>query len=150
MAKRIKKANKLCFTLIIEGTISMDAPRYIRWFVEESSVTFKDGKPITCYKLSYELNDDIFDEWALHIRRHYESDDELAESISATEMDIEDYLRKYVIPQKRIHLVRLPDLMILQKLWSLTCCNLYMAIPFRVVSKTIDLEKLIANMGQIS
>ena len=100
MEKRIKKANNLCFTLIIEGTISMDAPRYIRWFVEESSVTFKDGKPITCYKLSYELNDDIFDEWALHIRRHYEADDELAESISATEMDIEDYLRKYVIPQK--------------------------------------------------
>lgn len=69
-------------------------------YVEESSVTFEDGKSITCYKLSYELNDDIFNEWALHIRRHYESDGELAESISATGMETEDYLREYVIPQK--------------------------------------------------
>ncbi len=78
----------------------MNAPRYIRWFVEESSITFKDGEPITCYKLSYELNDGVLDEWALHIRRHYESDSELAESISTTGMNTEDYLRKYVIPQK--------------------------------------------------
>lgn len=78
----------------------MDVPKYIKWFVKESSVAFEDGKPITCYKLAYEVNDNIFNEWALHIRRHYESDEELAESLSATEMDAESYLREYVIPQK--------------------------------------------------
>lgn len=79
----------------------MGAPKYVKWFIEEKSVTFKDGKPITCYKLAYEENDSIWDEWALHIRRHYESDGELAESLLVTEMNAEDYLRKYVIPQKK-------------------------------------------------
>lgn len=78
----------------------MNKPRYINWFVCESSVTFEDGVPISCYKLDYIVDEDVFLEWALHIRRHYESDDELDESLSITQMSSEDYLRTYIIPQK--------------------------------------------------
>lgn len=78
----------------------MNVPRYINWFVEESSVTLEDGEPIMCYKLAYKLDESVFDEWALHIRRHYESDDELNESLADVGVSAEEYLRTQVIPQK--------------------------------------------------
>lgn len=78
----------------------MLAPKYINWLVSEKSVTFRDGVPLICYKLDYKTDETIFAEWALHIRRHYESDTDLMkESLSATGMSTEDYLREYVIPQ---------------------------------------------------
>lgn len=78
----------------------MDVPRYIEWFVNEHSTCLEDGVPISCYKLDYSVDYALFDEWALHIRRHYESDDELKESLADTKLSIEEYLRTYVIPQK--------------------------------------------------
>lgn len=78
----------------------MGHPKYVDWFTEESAVTLEDGVPISCYRLDYSVNENAYCEWALHLRQHYESDDELKESIEATEMSSEDYLRTYVIPQK--------------------------------------------------
>lgn len=78
----------------------MEAPGYINWFVRENYVCLEDGVPITCYKLDYCVDEDTFRNWALHIRRHYESDDELIESLSDTQMSAEEYLRRFVIPQK--------------------------------------------------
>ena len=78
----------------------MLAPRYIDWFVAESGITLKNDVPITCYKLAYKIEEEALDEWALHIRRHYESDDELTESLSVTGISAEEYLRRYVVPQK--------------------------------------------------
>lgn len=78
----------------------MKAPKYICWFVAENSITFEDGVPLSCYKLDYKIDDTVFNEWALHIRRHYESDSELKGSLSITGMSAEQYLRTYVIPQK--------------------------------------------------
>lgn len=78
----------------------MNAPKYINWFVSENAVTFEDSVPLSCYKLDYKTDETVFDEWALHIRRHYESDSELKDSLSATGMSIEQYLRTYIIPQK--------------------------------------------------
>ena len=54
----------------------MDKPQYINWIVKEYGVVFEDQQPLNCYKLSYEIDDDILDDWALHIRRHYVPDDE--------------------------------------------------------------------------
>jgi len=78
----------------------MNAPGYIKWLISEQSVRLEDGIAISCYKLDYSIDDDLFDEWALHIRRHYESDDELKESLIATSLSIEEYLKTFVIPQK--------------------------------------------------
>ena len=79
----------------------MDVPKYVNWFVAEESVFIEKNVPITCDKLDYSTNPDVLREWALHIRRHYESDEELTESLDATGMTPEEYLRTYVIPQKQ-------------------------------------------------
>lgn len=75
-------------------------PKYIDWCVEETNVTLEDGAPIVSYKLDYEIIDDVCDELALHIRQHYESDDELVKSLADTKLQIEEYLRHFVVPQK--------------------------------------------------
>ncbi len=78
----------------------MNPPKYIDWFVEESTVTLEDGIPISCYRLDYTVDDAIYCEWALHLRQHYESDAEIEESLAVTGMSVEQYLRTRVIPQK--------------------------------------------------
>ena len=54
----------------------MERPLYINWLVNEDGVTFEDGVALKCYKLSYESDEAVFDDWALHIRKHYVEDDE--------------------------------------------------------------------------
>lgn len=78
----------------------MNRPKYVNWFVKESTVTLEDGAPISCYRLDYTMDEAVYSEWALHLRQQYESDEELSESISATGMSVEEYLRAHVIPQK--------------------------------------------------
>ena len=80
--------------------VSMDRPKYIDWVIEESGICIKDGLPIKCYKINYSQDDSILDDWALHIRRHYVSDEALAEDVDVLGMELEDYLREYIIPQK--------------------------------------------------
>lgn len=78
----------------------MNSPKYIKWFVEESTVTLEDGAPLLCYRLDYAVDETVYCDWALHLRQHYESDDELAESLQTTGLSAEEYLRRNVIPQK--------------------------------------------------
>ncbi|MBR2131945.1 MAG: DUF1837 domain-containing protein [Oscillospiraceae bacterium] len=78
----------------------MDRPQYINWIVRENGVVFKDQQPLNCYRLSYVIDDTIFDDWALHIRRHYVPDDELEEDAALNKLAVEEYLRQYIIPQK--------------------------------------------------
>ena len=78
----------------------MASPKYVNWLIEESSVMFEDGIPLTCYCLDYKMDDDVYCDWAHHIRRHYESDEELRESLETTQMSVEEYLRTYIVPQK--------------------------------------------------
>ena len=81
----------------------MEKPKYIDWLVSEEDIVFEDGIPLNCYKLDYNTNAAFFDDWALHLRRHYTYDDELRDSISIHEIEglsVEEYLRKYIIPQK--------------------------------------------------
>ena len=78
----------------------MNRPQYINWIVKEDGVVVEDQQPLNCYKLSYEIDDAILDDWALHIRRHYVPDDELREDSALHRLTVEEYLRQYVIPQK--------------------------------------------------
>ena len=78
----------------------MNKPQYINWIVKEDGVVFEDNYPLFCFRLSYEINDNIFDDWALHIRRHYLTDDELIEGATLNELTVEEYLRKFIVPQK--------------------------------------------------
>ena len=75
-------------------------PKYINWFAQESDITLEDGFPIICYRLDYVINDDVYNDFALHVRQHYESDEELSESITTTRLSVEEYLRQFVIPQR--------------------------------------------------
>ena len=78
----------------------MDKPLYIDWIVEEADVSIKDGQPIYCYRIDYNNNDEILDNWALHIRRHYRDDSELLDDAAINIMTVEQYLHDYVIPQR--------------------------------------------------
>lgn len=78
----------------------MITPRFINWIVEEEGITFEDGVPLTVYSLDYTTDSHVLDELALHIRRHYIMDDELDMAVNLHKMSSEEYLRKYVIPQK--------------------------------------------------
>lgn len=78
----------------------MNLPKYVTWFIKEDKVTLADGHPIECYLLDYKLDETIFQEWALYLRQHYESDEELVESLDVTGLTAEEYLRKFIIPQK--------------------------------------------------
>lgn len=76
----------------------MEAPRYVRWLTEETNVTLSDGTHIPCYRLDHTKDEDALNEWALHLRRHYESDAALAESLAETGLTAAEYLRDYVLP----------------------------------------------------
>lgn len=81
----------------------MNIPNYITWLVSEPSIEIRDGKKVECYKLEYDIKDDVtINAWAKHIRRHYESDEDLEESINSTQMSKESYLRELVIPQREM------------------------------------------------
>lgn len=78
----------------------MDRPQYLKWIVKEDGVVFEDQQPLNCYRLSYEIDEDVLSDWALHIRRHYVPDDELEEDAILNELTVEEYLRQYIIPQR--------------------------------------------------
>ena len=60
-----------------------------------NKLNIHDGVALKCYKLSYETDEAVFDDWALHIRKHYVEDDELTDDSVATGLSIEDYLREF-------------------------------------------------------
>lgn len=76
----------------------MEAPHYVKWFVEETTVKLVDGTHIPCYRLDHTNDEDVLNEWAIHLRRHYESDASLAESMAELGLSAAEYLRDYVLP----------------------------------------------------
>ena len=76
----------------------MEAPRYVKWFVEESDVTLSDGTHLSCYRIEHTKDEDVLNDWAVHLRRHYESDESLSDSVAALGISKSDYLREYVLP----------------------------------------------------
>ena len=84
----------------MEDTTSKQHERYLKWLIEEKGVTLDNGESIQCYKLDYVKDDETLNAWAIHIRRHYISDEELDESCEELEISPEEYLKQFVIPQK--------------------------------------------------
>lgn len=78
----------------------MNCPKYIDWIVREDGIKLENGKEISSFLLDYKINEAYFDEWALHIRRHYITDEDLKASEVALGLPPAEYLSKYVIPQK--------------------------------------------------
>ena len=79
-----------------------DKPKYLDWLVSKDIIFDKKYK-ICCFELNYDINDDeILNDWAKHIRRHYISDDELEIALNLTGMNIYDYLSQNIIPDKHM------------------------------------------------
>ena len=38
----------------------MNPPKYVNWFIEENDVTLEYGAPISCYRLDYKVDDDVY------------------------------------------------------------------------------------------
>lgn len=79
---------------------TMDKPKYIKWLVEENGIVRNYSGTLFCYRIDYNNDNEILDDWALHIRRHYVPDEELMEDAEIEGLSIEDYLRQFVIPQE--------------------------------------------------
>ena len=83
------------------GDEELDEPKYLKWIVEENGVIENSEKEIKCYRINYNNHPDVLDDWALHIRRHYIGDAELQEECDLFDCSPEEYLTKYIIPQKK-------------------------------------------------
>lgn len=76
-------------------------PQYIDWIIKENGIVFEDGVPLECYKVSFDLaNDSVLDDYATHVRRHYKTDEDLADSMESLKISEREYLKDNVIPQK--------------------------------------------------
>lgn len=73
-------------------------PKYMPLLIEEKVKTH-NNKKIICYNLKFTKDDAILNDWALHIRRHYISDQELQNSCMELGLTKENYLKEYCIPQ---------------------------------------------------
>ena len=81
----------------------MEIPAFIPWIISESRIKLEEDKEVECYFLDYDIsNEETLNAWAKHIRRQYESDTSLDESIIALGLEKEEYLRGLVIPQKEM------------------------------------------------
>ena len=78
----------------------MDRPKYLKWIIKENGIIENSSIPLKCYKIDYNNDSDILDNWALHIRRHYISDNELQDDCTCLGITPEKYLKNYIIPKK--------------------------------------------------
>lgn len=78
----------------------MEEPQYLKWLVKEDGVQLNKGFPVTCYRIDYNSDAEVLDNWAHHIREHYIDDIELQEECDELEISAEEYLRQNIIPQK--------------------------------------------------
>lgn len=78
----------------------MKKPLYLDWIIKEEGITIEGDIPIKCYKIDYNDDEKILNDWALHIRRNYIDDEDLVEDAECNNLTVEEYLTKYVIPQK--------------------------------------------------
>ena len=63
-------------------------PAYLNWLIKEDGVIFEDGIGLQCYRIDYDITDAcVLNEWAVHIRKHYITDADLAEAQEDLEID---------------------------------------------------------------
>lgn len=80
----------------IDG-LNEDKPFFTAWLAAEQCA-FKDGTVVYCWCLDWAGSDDVLDEWALHLRRHYISDDVLEHRVVARQTTPDQYLPLRVVP----------------------------------------------------
>ncbi len=78
----------------------MVKPKYIHWIEEENVLIDNYDGEFKCYRLNYNHDDDVLNDWAHHIRNHYISDEELEQTIFEFGIPKEKYLKENVLPQK--------------------------------------------------
>ncbi len=74
-------------------------PQFMVWITSDDPLTL-GGKTVKRYQIAWDTDDEILDDWALHIRRHYLRDDELARRCAGRQASPAEYLKKNVIPQR--------------------------------------------------
>lgn len=82
-----------------ESTSRLPRPGFIDWLVKEDDVLI-DGAVCSCFRLNASIDDTLFDEWAVHIRRHYQRDKVLRDSMKDYPGTQAEYLARFVIPDK--------------------------------------------------
>ncbi len=74
-------------------------PPHHLWFEDTNKTLFTgDGKEVRVINFNHQQDDEVFKEWALHLRRHYSSDADLESSSVAMNMSRSDYLRDVKFP----------------------------------------------------
>lgn len=77
----------------------MMPPVFVSWLKKEQC-SFQDGTTVECWHLDWQYNDNALDEWALHLRRHYVRDKDLADRCRARNEQPSVYLPRRVVPSK--------------------------------------------------
>lgn len=72
-------------------------PSFLNWLVLEDEVEIS-GAVTRCYWVEPGMDEDLLNEWAAHIRRHYRQDKELQRSLEGYPGDLSEYLADFVIP----------------------------------------------------
>lgn len=80
------------------GANHIAIPSFIHWLSRESNVTIP-GAHVRCFYLDPVIDEEVFKDWCLHIRRQYINDKKLEEYASFTCVDKSTYLKKNVIPE---------------------------------------------------
>lgn len=73
-------------------------PGFMNWVVIDCPVIV-NGHPCSCYMIDWSVDDNLLDEWAMHVRRHYVRDDDLQHYASFLGISVSEYLKHHKIPQ---------------------------------------------------
>ncbi len=84
---------------IVNSSGTVTPPSFVSWLTKEQC-SFRDGTPVACWLLDWNCDDDALDEWALHIRRHYIRDKELADRCANRGEKPTTYLPRRIVPDK--------------------------------------------------
>lgn len=76
----------------------MEKPEYLRWLIKEDAILNENIKKVACYKIDYNPDDEVLNNWAKHIRDHYISEEELNNDSIELKIAKSDYLKKFIIP----------------------------------------------------
>lgn len=79
------------------STQSLPKPDFLKWLVREDEVVI-EGTNVECFRIEGQIDEASLQDWALHIRRHYIRDDELANYTRYYNQDAESYLTNFKIP----------------------------------------------------
>lgn len=78
----------------------MESTPWIKWFIVEDKIILDSGDNVFCYRISWSMDSDALDSLAHHFRQLYIEDEEIDEGAKATKTPRDEYIKKFVIPQR--------------------------------------------------